>query len=237
MLLAASCLAAQDSGSARGANGSASTTNSRGDRGSFSNPSSSTLSGQTPTTPSAPTGVTDPSYTLNKGDTVFVSIGTRTNASEATATETIGKRGDVRLPWIEEEVILNGRTVRETERYLENLYKERNLLNRPIVSVKVANYFLREVSISGAVRGPGMLPFPPDTVSMDIADVIFKVGGFTPIAKATDVIVVHRDEKGQETSVSLNLDSLRTGKQKPGKDRAEFQIYPGDRIFVPETLF
>ena len=225
--------AAQDSGGSRGSNSSgASNSSSRGDTSSNSGGNTS------PNSPAAANlSVTDPSYSLNKGDTLYVSVGTHTNPVETSASPTIAKSGEVRLPWIDEDINIAGKTVRDAERFLEKLYKDRKLLNRPVVSVKVASYFLREISITGAVRSPGMMPFPPDTVSMDIADVISKVGGFSPIAKASDVTVYHREANGKEKAFTLDLESLRTGRMKAGKDRAEFLIYPGDRIFVPETIF
>lgn len=226
LLLTVSASAAQDSGSNRATNGSANSNAPRADSGN---------------SPSAPVPTfnttTDPSYKLNIGDTVYITIGTQANPTETSASATIGKRGDVRLPWIDEEVLIDGKTVRDSEHFLENLYKERELLKRPVVSVKVSNYFPREVSVIGAVRSPGLLPFPPDTVSMDIGQVIDKVGGFSTIAKAREVTVTRRESNGKETSFTLDLDSLMTGRRKPGKDRAEFSIYPGDRIWVPETIF
>ncbi|MEO7412329.1 MAG: polysaccharide biosynthesis/export family protein [Opitutaceae bacterium] len=183
-------------------------------------------------------GSTDPSYRLNNGDTLYISIGTRSNPLETSAAPTIGKQGDVRLPWLrEDEIPLAGKTVREAERFLEKLYKEQKMLNNPVVSVRVSGYFLREVYVLGEVRSPGAIPFPPDTVSLDIAEVITKAGGFTPLAKAKDVIVTHKDANGKETIVPVDLESLINSKRKGGKDRAEFPIYPGDRIQVPQTFF
>lgn len=219
---------AADSGFNRASNNSTGSNPSRSDSGN--GPS------QSPLTPTFNT-TTDPSYKLNIGDTVFITIGTQANPAETSASVTIGKRGDVRLPWIDDEISLNGKSVRDTERYLEKLYKERKLLNRPVVNVKVSNYFPREVSVLGAVRSPGMVPFPPDTTTWDIGEVIMKVGGFSTIAKANQVTVTHREENGKETSTTLDLESLATGRNKKGKDRGEFPIYPGDRIWVPESIF
>lgn len=237
LLLLGSCLlvsvrAASDSGSIRSSNNSAASGASRSEGSGAQSPSPAL------STPSAAFNTTtDPSYKLNIGDTVYISIGTHANPTETSTSVTIGKRGDVRLPWIDDEIPLNGKSVRDTEYYLEKLYKDRKLLNRPVVIVKVSNYFPREVSVLGAVRSPGMVPFPPDTVTWDIGEVIMKVGGFSTIAKANQVTVTHREENGKETSVTLDLESLATGRNKKGKDRGEFPIYPGDRIWVPESIF
>jgi polysaccharide biosynthesis/export protein len=226
LLLTASASAAPDS--SRALNSSGNSNAPRAESGNAPSPSAAAPTFNT---------TTDPSYKLNIGDTVYISIGTQANPAETSTSVTIDKRGVVRLPWIEEEVPIEGKTVRDSERFLENLYKEREMLNRPVVSVKVSNYFPREVSVNGAVRSPGLVAFLPDTLSMDIAQVIDRVGGFSPIAKASRVLVTHREKSGKETTVELDLESLRTGRRKDGRGTGEYAIYPGDRIWVPETIF
>lgn len=182
----------------------------------------------------ASTAVTDPSYRLNSGDTILFGV---YQQEDLAASQTIGRSGDVRLPLIKEEIILGGKTVREAERYLENLYREKKLLKAPVVSIKVAVYFPRVVSVLGAVRAPGEIPFPPDITTMDIVEVITKAGGFLPISKADSVTVTRRATDGKETSQTLDLENVISGRRRAGRDRAEFPVFPGDRIWVPERLF
>lgn len=180
---------------------------------------------------------TDPSYKLLSGDSIYITVSTQSNQSETTAAQTIGHKGDVRLPWIKEEVYLGNKTVREAEKYLEDLYREKRLLKSPVVSVKVSAYFPREVSVLGAVKAPGSIPFPPDTTSLDIVAVITKAGGFSPVAKADSVSLTHRTEDGKETTQMLDLENVISGRRKAGRDRAEVLVFPGDRIWVPERIF
>lgn len=190
------------------------------------------------TSSSAPANLaTDPSYRLIAGDTVHITVSTESNQVETSAAQTIGHSGDIRLPWIKELIKLGGKSVREAEHYLETLYRDKKLLNAPVVSVKVSAYFPREVSILGAVRSPGSLTFPPDTTTLDIATVIAKVGGFTPAAKKDAVTVTHRGEDEKETTQTVDLSDIYSSRRKAGRDRADILIYPGDRIFVPESLF
>jgi polysaccharide export outer membrane protein len=205
-------------------------------------PANSARSGGSTPAPAASAGTpiltaTDPSYRLIAGDTIYITISTQSNQSEVNAAQTIGHAGDVRLPWIKDEVLLGGKTVREAERFLETLYKDRKLLKSPVASLKVSAYFPREVSVLGAVRSPGSIPFPPDTTSLDIVAVITKAGGFSPVAKADSVTVTHRTDDGQEKTQTLDLENVISGRRKAGRDRAEFLVYPGDRIWVPERLF
>jgi protein involved in polysaccharide export with SLBB domain len=181
---------------------------------------------------------TDPNYRLSAGDTLFISIGTQLE-TKATTSPTISKQGDVRLPWLNDEIVLQNKSVREAERFLEKLYRDRKMLVAPVVSVKIASYFVKEVLINGAVVRAGPMPFPADTVSMEIGELIFKAGGFAPGAMADKVRVYHRDAAGKETEKILDLESLNTGKNRPGKgpNDSSYLIYPGDRIDVKFSLF
>jgi protein involved in polysaccharide export with SLBB domain len=195
-----------------------------------SNNSSSTIS----VTPGSAPTPTDPNYKLSPGDSIVVVV---TNQNDMSASETLGRSGELRLPMIKEEVFLSGKTVREAEYYLEGLYKEKKLLKRPVVGVKVSSYAPREVAVLGAVRSPGTIGFSRDTTSMDVVDIITKAGGFLPIAKTDAVVITHRNSDGKEVSRTVDLENVITGRRRLGKDRMDEPIYPGDRIFVPERLF
>jgi polysaccharide biosynthesis/export protein len=182
-----------------------------------------------PVTPSA----TDPSYHLTAGDTVAISV---YNEPDLAITQTLGRTGEVRL-YLVGEIILSGKTVREAEHLLETTYRERQLLKAPVVTVAVTAYFPREVSVLGAVRMPGTLIFPRDTTSLDVVEIITRVGGFLPISKADAVTITRRLPDGKETVLTVDLDDVISGRRRSGRDRADVPIYPGDRIWVPERLF
>jgi polysaccharide export outer membrane protein len=185
---------------------------------------------------SAPVGTpatTDPSYRLIAGDTVAISV---YGEPDLSATQIIDHSGEVRLPLIG-EIILTGKSVREAEQALEKTYKERQFLKAPVVNLVVTSYFPREVSVLGAVRAPGTVVFPRDVTSLDIVEVITRVGGFTPISKSDAVTITHRTPDGKETVTTVDLENTITGRHRAGRDRAELAIYPGDRIWVPERLF
>jgi protein involved in polysaccharide export with SLBB domain len=232
LLLSGAFAFAQSGNSSRSGNSGSGQSSSTGSSFNGSNNSNSST---TPlvTPGSAPTP-TDPSYKLSPGDSISVIV---TNQGDMSASETLGRLGELRLPMIKEEVFLSGKTVREAEYYLEGLYKEKKLLKRPVVGVKVSSYAPREVAVLGAVRSPGTIAFPRDTTSLDVVDIITRAGGFLPIAKADSVTITHRNADGKEVSRSVDLENVITGRRRLGKDRVDEPIYPGDRIFVPERLF
>ena len=183
--------------------------------------------------PAGAPATTDPSYHLSSGDTVVMSI---FDEPDLTATQTIARSGEVRLPLIG-EITLAGKSVRDAERLLEGTYTQRQFLKTPVVSLVVTAYFPREISVLGAVRSPGTVVFPRDVTSLDILEVITRVGGFLAIAKSEAVTITHRTPDGKETVVTVDLENAMTGRHRAGRDRAEVAIFPGDRIWVPERLF
>lgn len=181
----------------------------------------------------APLVATDPNYRLSAGDTITITI---YHEPDLTVLQTIARSGEVRLPLIG-EVILTGQSVREAERTLEKTYRDRQFLRQPVVNLVVTSYFPREVSVLGAVRTPGTVIFPRDVTSLDIVEVITRVGGFLPISKADAVTLTRRTPDGKETVTVIDLENTISGRHQSGRGRIDLKIYPGDRLWVPERLF
>jgi protein involved in polysaccharide export with SLBB domain len=178
-------------------------------------------------------GETDPSYRLSVGDSVAVSV---YGEPEMSASQRLDSTGKLRLPLIG-EIKLTTLSVREAEDALEKLYRERELLKSPLVTLVVSNYALREVSVLGAVRSPGNFQFPKETTNLDIADLITRLGGFTPTAKADSVSVIRRKPDGKEEVTTVDVERMISGRRRGDNSRKDFAVYPGDRIWVPERLF
>ena len=176
---------------------------------------------------------TDPSYRLTAGDSVAVNV---YGEPDMSASQRMDNGGKLRLPMIG-EIKLAGLSVREAEEALEKLYRERELLKSPLVTLVVSNYALREVSVLGAVRSPGNFQFPKETTSLDIADLITRLGGFTPTAKSDSVSVIRRKPDGKEEVTTVDVERMISGRRRGDNSRRDFAVYPGDRIWVPERLF
>jgi polysaccharide export outer membrane protein len=185
-------------------------------------------------TDSAPAGKSnDPAYRLSPGDTILVNV---YNEPDLTSTQTLGREGEVRLVLIG-EMTVGGKNIREAERLLETAYRDRQFLKQPAVAITVTAYNPREVSVLGAVRSPGTVVFPRDSTSLDIVEVITRVGGFLPVSKSEAVTITHRQPDGTETTVIVNLENIMTGRRQAGRERANVSVHPGDRVWVPERLF
>lgn len=198
---------------------------------------SGSLFAQTPPIPSVQSGQTqtdtDPSYRLVTGDSVSVNV---YGEPEMSTSQRLDTTGILRLPMIG-EIKLSGLSVREAEKTLEKMYRDRELLKSPLVSIVVSNYALREVSVLGAVRSPGNFQFPKEATSLDIADLITRLGGFTPTAKSDAVSVIRRKPDGKEEVTTVDVERMISGRRRGDASRREFAVFPGDRIWVPERLF
>jgi polysaccharide export outer membrane protein len=147
----------------------------------------------------------------------------------------IDGRGQVRIPLIG-TTRLAGMTVREAEEYLERAYVEQQFLRNPMVSIRVADYSPKEVDVLGAVVTPGKLTFPMEANSLDIVDVISRMGGFTGIARSNRVRVTRVGRDGRETDLTVNVERMITGRGRGAREQP-VDIFPGDVIWVPERLF
>jgi len=180
-----------------------------------------------PAPPGAPSSV-DASYRLGPGDIVSVHV----YGEELDTSQQLDAAGKLRLPLLD-EVKLSGQTLRESERSLQWLYREREFLKNPMVSVTLVSVALREASVLGAVRTPGDFPFPNQATHLSIVDLITRTGGFLPVARADAVKVTRHNADGSETTTTVDVESMLAG-HRHGQD---FQVLPGDQIWVPERLF
>ena len=193
-----------------------------------------TAPGQPPAAPAEPAPPpTDPAYKLVAGDLIAITI---FGESDLSLAQKVDNEGRIRLALVG-DLAIAGRSVREAERIIENLYVERRILRKPMVNLSVQSYAVRDIAILGAVRGPGKMAFPPEKSTLDITDVVTRAGGFLPTAKSDAVKITRVDAAGRESTVEINVEAMLTRRGAGPNTLKEFPIYPGDRIWVPERLF
>ncbi|HQF39854.1 MAG TPA: polysaccharide biosynthesis/export family protein [Opitutaceae bacterium] len=176
---------------------------------------------------------TDPAYKFIVGDLVAISV---FGESELSIAQKIDTQGRLRLALVG-DIELAGRSVREAERLIEQLYVEQRILRKPMVNISVQAYAVRDIAILGAVRAPGKMAFPPEKSALDITDVVTRAGGFLPTAKSDSVKITRTDAQGRETTIELDVESMLTRRGVGTGTAKTYLIYPGDRIWVPERLF
>ncbi|MHB8416879.1 MAG: polysaccharide biosynthesis/export family protein [Myxococcales bacterium] len=100
-------------------------------------------------------------------------------------------------------------------------------LRSPQVSIFVKEYNSKKIFVFGEVQKPGTFQYED---GMNIVQAITLAGGFTTHA-AENTTSVTRSFEGTERRVKVAVEDIGLG-------RAEnFQLRPGDIIFVPESIF
>jgi polysaccharide export outer membrane protein len=165
-------------------------------------------------------------YKLSVRDRIEVVI---FDEPELTVAQRIDGNGQIRVPMLG-TITVTGKTVREAEDFVENEYVTNRLLKRPMATIRVLEYAIREISVHGSVSSPGSLTFPPEVDSMDIIEVIAKSGGFADKADGRNVRIPRIIAEGDEEVIEINVEAMITGKSRDPKRVLD---YPGDVLFIP----
>jgi polysaccharide export outer membrane protein len=104
---------------------------------------------------------------------------------------------------------------------------EAGYLKRPQVSIYVKEYNSKKVFVFGEVARPGTFPYEDN---MTIVQVITLAGGFTAHADKNNASVA-RLVKGQEQRFKVPVVDIGQGRTP------NFDVRPGDIVFIPESLF
>jgi polysaccharide export outer membrane protein len=162
-------------------------------------------------------------YRLNVGDEIAVTVVDEPDLDESLRIDSQGNINQKFLGLVR----VQGRTITEAERFLEQQLIEQKFLRKPVVRLKLVAYAQRGVVVFGAVSQPGVVSFPPETFSMDILDVIAKCGGFTANARRANVRVKRRGADGTDEMITVNVKNMLAGKESQ-----PFLVQAGDVITI-----
>jgi len=172
-------------------------------------------------------------YRIATTDKLRISI---VQETELDSIVRVDAKGCVNLKFVG-EVTIFGMTISEAEKEVEQAYRTGRFLRNPQVTINVEEYALREVSVQGEVKSPSRYPMPVETV-MTLLDVITRAGGFTDVARGTDVRVTRFGPDGKVLKVFvIDVESIIKGKSKGGKvEDTSLELEPGDIVFVPQRI-
>lgn len=162
-------------------------------------------------------------YRLSAGDEIAITVVDEPDLDESLRIDSQGNINQKFLGLVR----VQGSTITEAERFLEQQLIEQKFLRRPVVRLRLVAYAQRGVVVFGAVSQPGVVTFPPETFTMDILDVIAKCGGFTANARRTSVRVKRRSVDGADQMLSVNVRNMLSGKES-----SPFFVQPGDVVTV-----
>jgi len=148
----------------------------------------------------------------------------------------INKQGEVRISQeytvsltLIGSVDVKGKTAHEAQELIRELY-DRDYLVNPQVSLIVIEYAPRNVFVSGAVGGQGVVPFPREQ-GLTLIDAISRAGGFTSLADKKHVKLKRVNADGKPETFTINAEDLMKG-----ESTATWPLLPNDVITVPENI-
>lgn len=138
----------------------------------------------------------------------------------------IASDGTVALPYLE-RLTVGGLEPQEVAKLVTKELKERQILQKPVVIVRVEAYNSRKVTVLGEVQKPGSFPFSP---GLTLIQAVSQAGGFNSIANLGQLRLTRQSKKGDVTVV-VAADAITEG------SAPDIPLQAGDRIYVPQRVF
>ncbi len=144
---------------------------------------------------------------------------------ELTGVYRVESDGTIRLPLVG-DVDVDGITPDEAHARIELAYNGRYLKDAQVtVFVKESNS--RKVVVLGEVKSPGSYPYEE---RMTIIGAIARAGGTGKLADLNRTLIT-REKDGTKVSTQVRVADIRSGRA------ADVEVFPGDIVYIPETLF
>jgi polysaccharide biosynthesis/export protein len=170
-------------------------------------------------------------YTLSPGDRVRVVV---FQEEDLSALPRIDARGTINLPLVG-DVKVGGLVVADAQRAIEAAFREGRFLREPAVTVNVEEYARREIQVLGEVRNPGKFDLPVES-TLTLVEAIGRAGGFTDIAKGTEVRLTRIGPDGHEVNTTVDVESIIRGRGKSKVEDNSMVLRPGDIVYVPQRI-
>ena len=154
---------------------------------------------------------------LDAGDLLEI---TTFDTPELSGKFRIDSRGEIKLP-IGGAVRLQGLTAEQSATAVERLFRDRDILKNPHVTVLVLEYATQGISVLGEVKTPGIYPLAG---KHGVLDFISMAGGLTAYA-SNSVSITHQAPPWD--TITVNLAGTRGDELQN-----DVQVQPGDRIVV-----
>ena len=174
--------------------------------------------------PSVPPDFDVTKLALGPGDKVELTI-YYGGGKESKATYTLDSSGEMEVQYIG-AIDAAGKDPNAVKAEIQTRLADGYLVN-PGVSLSVVERNSLKCSVFGQVARSGTIKFTPH---MTIVEAIAQSGGFAPLAKKNYVQVTRQVGNRKET-YDLPVEVIGEGR------RPNFEIMPGDQVFVPERSF
>ena len=164
-------------------------------------------------------------YRLGPEDIISVQVFGQDRYSRGAIT--VPPSGRISLALIPGGVFVNGKTVEEVAKLIENKYDE--YLIDPQVTVSLDKAASYRYSILGDVAQPGIRLM---SRRLTVTEAIAEAGGVLPTGSKSGVLVLRRQADGNLQQIAVNVSKIYKG-QAPDNT----YLVPGDQILVPGNKF
>ena len=166
-----------------------------------------------------------PDYILQPSDLIRVQIFQEDDLNREVR---ISQEFTVTLPLVE-NVDLKGKTAKQAEAYIRELYA-RDYLVKPQVNLFVVEYAPRRVYVAGAVASPGAVLFQQEQ-GLNLIEAISLAGSFNRLSDKKRVTLKRTNSDGVSETKVINVEELMKG-----EGSEPWPLQPGDVINVPERV-
>lgn len=173
-------------------------------------------------------GANLPTQSVGANDLIAISV---YGSPELTRTVRVGTDGLIRLPMIKERIKAAGRYPVDLEDAISKALVNENILVDPIVTVTIAEYQSRPISVAGAVKTP--LVFQA-TQTVTLLEAVARAGGLSPDA-GNDILVstTHLGDDGKPATLTRRVPIKAL---MDNSDPAlNFPLTGGEEVRVPEA--
>ncbi len=177
-----------------------------------------------PSASSKPQGVSD-DYILQPLDLLQIRV---FQEPEMDREVRMSREAAVMLPLVG-RISLAGRTIRQAEEYVQELY-DRDFLVNPQINITVLEYARRTVNVLGSVGSPGEIEFPREE-GLTLLDAVSRAGGFTRLADRRKIRLTRQTDSGETENFIVNADDMIEGDSSE-----QWYLQTGDLIFVTERF-
>lgn len=169
-----------------------------------------------------------PAQRIRPNDLIAVSV---YDAPEFTRTVRVSAEGLIRLPMLKRPIDADGRLPSELEDVIAGALHSEGILVEPIVTVTVAEYHSRPISVMGAVKIPTTFQA---TSAVTLLEALTRAGGLAP--DAGPEILITRHQPGPEgTLTSLTQRIAVKDLLDAASPDANLKLSGGEEIRIPEV--
>lgn len=161
---------------------------------------------------------------LGPGDVFMVEI---VGEKELPKEYQVAADGTVELPYVQ-TLKVGGLAAPEVARLIRQRLIDKKILVDPSVIVQVKEFHSRRITLLGQVSSPGSFPYTP---GLSFVGAVSLAGGLSPLANADSVTLTRKLDNGGTRTVVVDADDIIEGRAP------DFQLQPGDQIYVRERLF